>query len=142
MDQQLIICSNIDLAIGRKFVLSSGLCLKFVEEEWLFRRSAPSDRGSTDFGFIIGMGRGIYGLYHHRYADGDLCGYFSNSAIIYCCICDRDRIMIPGELGTFDVMMIMGMGSLNIPRKRRSVASAIPAILLHHSVFDWGAFVL
>ena len=45
LDQQLIICSNIDLAIGRKFVLSSGLCLKFVEEEWLFRRSAPSDRG-------------------------------------------------------------------------------------------------
>lgn len=25
--------------------------------------------------------------------------------------------MIPGELGTFDVMMIMGMGSLNIPEK-------------------------
>ncbi|MCU7699801.1 hypothetical protein ODV97_05695 [Enterococcus gallinarum] len=25
--------------------------------------------------------------------------------------------MIPGELGTFDVMMIMGMGSLNIPRE-------------------------
>lgn len=25
--------------------------------------------------------------------------------------------MIPGELGTFDIMMIMGMGSLNIPRE-------------------------
>lgn len=63
------------------------------------------------------MGRGIYGLYHHRYADGDLCGYFSNSAIIYCCICDRDRINDSRRIRTFDVMMIMGMGSLNIPRE-------------------------
>ena len=88
------------------------------------------------------MGRGIYGLYHHRYADGDLCGYFQILPLFIAASVIGIVSMIPGELGTFDVMMIMGMGSLNIPRKRRSVASAIPAILLHHSVFDWGAFVL
>lgn len=106
-----------DLAIGRKFVLSSGLCLKFVEEEWLFRRSAPSDRGQL---ILVSLLEWV-GVFTAFITTGMLMGISVDIFQILPLFIAASVIgivsMIPGELGTFDVMMIMGMGSLNIPEK-------------------------
>lgn len=42
--------------------------------------------------------------------------------------------MIPGEIGSFDVMMIIGLSAIGVPREIVVVDLALSPVLLHHSV--------